>query len=95
MAHGVLHPGLPERSPSGAPETPGRGKDTRSPLGDRATFSSAGRALAAAHAEPSRIEADAGPDRLAAIREQILQGSYNSLEVVEEVARRLLAAGDV
>jgi anti-sigma28 factor (negative regulator of flagellin synthesis) len=35
------------------------------------------------------------PAKLAEIRQKILDGAYNSLESVEQVARRILASGDL
>ena len=35
------------------------------------------------------------PARLAEIRQRILDGAYDSLETVEQVARRILASGDL
>lgn len=60
--------------------------------GDQVQISDAGRALAA------QAEASSGnltPERISEIRERILSGAYNSLEIVEEVARKMLASGDL
>jgi anti-sigma28 factor (negative regulator of flagellin synthesis) len=35
------------------------------------------------------------PERIAEIRQRILAGTYDSLESVEKVARRMLASGDL
>ena len=58
---------------------------------DRVEISEAGRALAAQGSEA------AGPsaDRVSELRQRVLSGAYNSLEVVDQVARRLLETGDV
>lgn len=61
--------------------------------GDQVQISDAGRALAAQAAEESRGELT--PERIAEIRERILSGAYNSLEVVDQVARKMLASGDI
>ena len=61
--------------------------------GDKVQISDAGRALAAQAAEGSRGELT--PERIAQVRERILSGAYNSLEVVDQVARKMLASGDV
>lgn len=59
--------------------------------GDAVHISDAGRALAA------RGHADAGltPVRTAQIRQRVLDGAYNSLAVVDDVARRILGSGDL
>ena len=59
---------------------------------DQVQISDAGRALAA-QADATRGELT--PERIAEIREKILSGAYNSLEIVEEVARKMLASGDL
>lgn len=59
---------------------------------DQVQISDAGRALAAeAEAAQGRLT----PERISEIRERILAGAYNSLEVVDQVARKMLASGDV
>lgn len=62
-----------------------------SKAGDAVQISDAGRALAA------RGNPDAGltPERTAQIRQRVLDGAYNSLAVVDEVARRILGSGDL
>ena len=63
---------------------------------DRVQISDAGRALAAQQsgdAAPARAELT--PERIQEIRQRILGGAYNSVEVVEEVARRMLERGDI
>lgn len=59
---------------------------------DKVSISDAGRALAA------RESGEAGAmdsARLARIRDRVLSGAYDTLEVVDAVARRLLASGDL
>jgi negative regulator of flagellin synthesis FlgM len=63
---------------------------------DKVEISDAGREKA------SHVDAAAGgeaaeldPERVAAIRKRILEGAYDSVEVVGEVARRLLERGDL
>ena len=55
---------------------------------DRVEISDAGRALAAKGGELSA-------DRVSELRQRVLSGAYNSLDVVDQVARRVLDAGDV
>jgi negative regulator of flagellin synthesis FlgM len=59
---------------------------------DKVQISDAGRALAA------RDGSEAGsldPARAERIRERVLSGAYDTLEVVDAVARRLLDSGDI
>ena len=64
---------------------------------DKVEISEAARQLAAsggAH-EASAARSELTPERLAAIREKILKGAYNSIDVVDQVARKMLASGDI
>jgi hypothetical protein len=74
-------------------------KDAPQPTGpvtrtDKVQISDAGRALAA-QAAPEDSSAELSPERAAEIRQRILQGAYDSLDVVDQVARRMLAQGDI
>ena len=60
---------------------------------DKVQISDAGRALAAQAAGGTQSELT--PERIAQVRERILSGAYNSLEVVDQVARKMLASGDI
>lgn len=75
-----------------------RGAQTGQPVpgverADRVQISDAGRALAAHTQGPT--EGELSEERIAEIRTRILEGAYNSLEVVDEVARRMLRSGDL
>lgn len=64
--------------------------------GDKVQISDAGRALAAQAAEGSNAaRGELTPERVSEIRHRILSGAYNSLDVVEQVARKMLASGDI
>jgi negative regulator of flagellin synthesis FlgM len=63
----------------------------RSERRDRVEISDAGRARAA-KIEPTVAGA---PNRLAEIRQRIVQGAYDASDVVESVARRILDRGDL
>jgi negative regulator of flagellin synthesis FlgM len=41
------------------------------------------------------VASELSPERIAEIREKILEGAYNSLESVDQLARRMLASGDL
>jgi negative regulator of flagellin synthesis FlgM len=64
---------------------------------DRVQISETGRALSAQLAadEPARTTAPLTPERIAALRQQVLDGAYNSIEMVDQVARRILQSGDL
>lgn len=60
---------------------------------DSVQISDAGRALATQRAEGARGELSA--EQIGEFRQKILQGAYNSVEVVSEVAQRMLQRGDI
>lgn len=71
-----------------------------SPVGrstDSVHISDAGRALAAREAESLHAagRGELSPERVGEIRQRILEGAYNSMHVVDEVARRMLERGDI
>jgi negative regulator of flagellin synthesis FlgM len=49
--------------------------------------------------EARRLSADAkeslNPERVAELRQKVLSGAYNTLDVVDQVARRILTRGDL
>ena len=86
----------------GSTETGGKPTPTQpvapvSRTGDKVQISDAGRALAARANESvdasGRLELTS--ERVGEIRQRILEGAYNSLDVVDEVARRMLERGDI
>ena|ERR1051325_6991406 len=78
-----------ERDSDVRPVSPGPSAIDRS---DKVEISDAGRALAAREGDESR---GLDPARAARIRGRILSGAYDTLEVVDAVARRLLDSGDL
>ena len=64
---------------------------------DKVEISEAARHLAASGGlrEASAARGELTPERVAEIREKILKGAYNSIEVVDQVARKMLASGDI
>jgi hypothetical protein len=60
---------------------------------DKVSISDAGRALAARDGGPDGAVLD--PNRASQIRDRVLNGAYDTLEVVDAVARRLLDSGDL
>ena len=70
-----------------APASAGAGRKAAQPARDRVELSAEGRALARAGAlDASRVDS---------IRGRVLQGAYDSLSVVDTVARRMLQRGDL
>jgi negative regulator of flagellin synthesis FlgM len=61
---------------------------------DKVQISSAGRALAA-QAGDAPATVDLSPERVAELRQRVLEGAYSSMQMVDEVARRILERGDV
>jgi negative regulator of flagellin synthesis FlgM len=89
----TTRPSQPADAPENAqarPVAPAPGALERS---DKVEISDAGRALAARgdKADPAGLD----PARAAHIRGRILNGAYDTLEVVDAVARRLLDLGDL
>ena len=56
--------------------------------GDSVEFSSTGRSLAGG------LQAELDPERVAELRRKVYEGAYNSLDIVDQVARRILTRGD-
>lgn len=73
-----------------APGPVGRAERT-----DRVDISSEGRAQAMEEARKNALPAARGSDRLDEIRARIEAGTYDTPEVAEEVAKKLLASGDL
>jgi hypothetical protein len=61
---------------------------------DKVEISDAGRALAARETDRT-ANAGLDPARASHIRTRVLSGAYNSLDVVDTVARRLMKSGDL
>lgn len=59
--------------------------------GDEVQISDAGRARASQRSATPGLT----PERTAEVRQRILDGAYNSIAVVDEVARRILGSGDL
>jgi hypothetical protein len=74
-------------------DVPGQTNGAAAQRGDKVQISDAGRALAAQANGGARETLT--PERIAEVRERILSGAYNSLEVVDQVARKMLASGDI
>ena len=63
---------------------------------DKVQISDAGRALAArAKGSDATSQSSLDPAKADKIRSRILSGAYDTVEVVDAVARRLIATGDV
>lgn len=75
-------------SGSGAPASPDAARTSR---GDSVQISDAARALAGGRAAAGPLT----PERTSELRKKVLDGAYNSLNVVDQVAKRILDRGDV
>jgi anti-sigma28 factor (negative regulator of flagellin synthesis) len=97
----IFDPLRPERTvaPAAKPVSPlttdqtGQNGNTSAPTrSDSVQISDAGRSMA------SRAAADASttfdPERVAQLRTKVLTGAYNTLDVVDQVARRIISRGD-
>ena len=73
------------------PVGPAAPSSTTTDRSDKVQISDAGRALAARAGDQPDDVFD--PARAATIRNRILSGAYDAVEVVDAVARRLLASG--
>ncbi len=74
-----------------APATPAL---AATPRHDSVAISDAGRALSGGPKSATSSGA-LTPERVADLRKKVLEGAYNSTHVVDAVAKRLLASGDV
>ncbi len=63
------------------------------PKSDSVSLSDAGRSLAARMDQQNKDAFD--PERVAELRTKVLNGAYNTLDVVDQVARRILSRGDI
>ena len=80
--------GVPGRKESQPDATSAPARPSRS---DSVEISSAGRALAGTETTDGTLT----PERLAELRRRVLEGAYDSTEMADQVARRLLDRGDV
>lgn len=63
------------------------------PRTDSVEISSSGRSLAGRLDAEQRSTLD--PERVAELRRKVYEGAYNTLDVVDQVARRILQRGDL
>jgi anti-sigma28 factor (negative regulator of flagellin synthesis) len=83
-----------------APATPAKGAVApaappapAAPRTDSVQISDAGRALAGAEGGQRAAPLDA--ERVAELRRKVLEGAYNSAQVVDQVAQRILKSGEL
>ena len=79
-------PAAPSSGEQGGPASPSQAKS------DSVQFSDAGRSMARAEKD-SQVQFD--PQRVAELRTKVLTGAYNTLDVVDQVARRIMTRGDL
>ena len=94
----VSNVGKPVREPAANPAAPPGSEGARAERPDSVQISDAARARAAKLEEVaagSGSAAELDPERAAEIRRRVLEGAYDSLDVVDTIARRILERGDV
>ena len=64
------------------------------PQKDSVEISNAGRTLAEGASEAGTSSSTLSAERVAGIRRKLLEGAYDSVQVVDEVAKRILSRGD-
>lgn len=89
-----LAKGVQSQTESGKKQEQAAPSGAQAQRSDRVQISDAGRALAA-KAGGAQESASLSPERVDQIRQRILSGAYNSVEVVDQVARRMLERGDI
>ncbi len=96
----IFDPLRPDRAaPTGSPVAPrssdaaAQQQDASVKKSDSVQISDAGRSMV------GRLEQDAkstfDPERVAELRTKVLTGAYNTLDVVDQVARRIISRGDL
>lgn len=79
-------PPAPQGQPAATPVAPVQRTDS-------VQLSESGKSMARQLAAESRDTLD--PERTAELRRKVLEGAYNTLDVVDQVARRILQRGDL
>ena len=82
----------PSAQPSSSPAVSGEQAAPARQRHDHVQISDAGRAKAA---ESAGSEVGLDPQRAADIRRKVLEGAYNSVQSVDQVAQRILKSGDL
>ncbi len=93
-AKGVQGP-AGDSAPAGGAATPSAPARART---DSVQISDAARALAGGTAEAGaarEASGTLGSERIAELRQKVLEGAYNSVQVVDQVAKRILGSGDL
>ncbi|MGZ8378622.1 MAG: flagellar biosynthesis anti-sigma factor FlgM [Gemmatirosa sp.] len=85
-------PASPAKGPGGATE-PAAPATPAAPRNDSVQISDAGRALAGT--EAGERAGSLSAERVAELRRKVLEGAYNSVNVVDQVAQRVLKSGDL
>lgn len=96
----IFDPLRPERSTQSTTPNPQRPQESGvqpngqgSAKSDSVQISDAGRSMSGRVAADSKNTFD--PERVAELRTKVLTGAYNSLDIVDQVARRILSRGDL
>ena len=78
---------------SGEPAKPVAPAAQSQPRRDSVQISDTGRSLASRVEAEQRAQLD--PERVAELRRKVYEGAYNALDVVDQVARRILTRGEL
>jgi anti-sigma28 factor (negative regulator of flagellin synthesis) len=96
----IFDPLRPDRGVPAEQASPARTGETAKPAApapavrrDSVQISDSARSMASRMAADSRANLD--PERVAELRNKVYTGAYNSLDVVDQVARRILTRGDL
>ncbi|MBP6773062.1 MAG: flagellar biosynthesis anti-sigma factor FlgM [Gemmatimonadaceae bacterium] len=94
----IFDPLRPDRAtPNGSPAVPRPAEQGGQASGvaksDSVQISDAGRSLAGRLEREKQDEVD--PAKVAELRTKVLTGAYNTLDVVDQVARRIISRGDL
>jgi anti-sigma28 factor (negative regulator of flagellin synthesis) len=85
-------PASPAKGPGGATE-PAAPATPAAPRNDSVQISDAGRAMAGT--EGGERASSLSAERVAELRKKVLEGAYNSVNVVDQVAQRILKSGEL
>ena len=98
----IFDPLRPDRGSSTDPTNASRGGNSGKPVAPIAPVSSRRDSVQisdSARTLASRAESDErakmNPERVAELRQKVYEGAYNALDVVDQVARRILTRGDI
>ncbi len=87
--------GVSGPSTEGSTGTPVGGTTSAPTRSDSVQISDAGRAMAGTEIGGGQRASGLSAERVAELRQKVLEGAYNSVQVVDQVAQRILQSGDL